>query len=101
MLTVAEALMVSCNDAMMQIAAKMGATTFTRYMDAFGFGQKTGIDLPGEADAKGLVRSASEMNSAQQKPGHNTAEFQRCFRCRIIWAWEKRRFRRWAVPPAC
>ena len=63
MLTAAEALMVSCNDAMMQIAAKMGATTFTRYMTAFGFGQKTGIDLPGEADAKGLVRSASEMNS--------------------------------------
>ena len=30
MLTVAEALMVSCNDAMMQIAAKMGATTFTQ-----------------------------------------------------------------------
>ncbi|MFR5732969.1 MAG: hypothetical protein ACLUD2_14470 [Clostridium sp.] len=33
-------------------------------MTAFGFGQKTGIDLPGEADAKGLVRSASEMSSA-------------------------------------
>lgn len=41
--------MVSCNDALMQIAAKMGATTFTRYMNAFCFGQKTGIDLPGEA----------------------------------------------------
>lgn len=48
--------MVSCNDAMMQIAAKMGATTFTRYMTAFGFGQKTGIDLPGEADAKDCAK---------------------------------------------
>lgn len=80
MLTVAEALMVSCNDAMMQIAAKMGATTFTRYMDAFGFGQKTGIDLPGEADAKGLVRSASEMNSADLA----TNSFGQNYNCSMI-----------------
>lgn len=80
MLTVAEALMVSCNDAMMQIAAKMGATTFTRYMNAFGFGQKTGIDLPGEADAKGLVRSASEMNSADLA----TNSFGQNYNCSMI-----------------
>ena len=80
MLTVAEALMVSCNDALMQIAAKMGATTFTRYMNAFGFGQKTGIDLPGEADAKGLVRSASEMNSADLA----TNSFGQNYNCSMI-----------------
>ena len=80
MLTAAEALMVSCNDAMMQIAAKMGATTFTRYMTAFGFGQKTGIDLPGEADAKGLVRSASEMNSADLA----TNSFGQNYNCSMI-----------------
>ena len=80
MLTVAEALMVSCNDAMMQIAAKMGVTTFTRYMTAFGFGQKTGIDLPGEADAKKLVRSASEMYSADLA----TNSFGQNYNCSMI-----------------
>lgn len=80
MLTVAEALMVSCNDAMMQIAAKTGAETFARYMSSFGFGEKTGIDLPGESDAKGLVRSASEMNSADLA----TNSFGQNYNCSMI-----------------
>ena len=45
---VCESLMESCNDVMMQIAAKMGTNTFVDYVNNFGFGQKTGIDLPGE-----------------------------------------------------
>lgn len=80
MLTVAEALMVSCNDAMMQIAAKTGTETFARYMSSFGFGEKTGIDLPGESDAKGLVRSASEMNSADLA----TNSFGQNYNCSMI-----------------
>lgn len=80
MLTVAEALMVSCNDAMMQIAAKTGAQTFARYMSSFGFGEKTGIDLPGEADAKGLVRSADQMNSADLA----TNSFGQNYNCSMI-----------------
>ncbi len=64
MLTVAEALMgflQRCHDA---DRSQDRSETFARYMSSFGFGEKTGIDLPGESDAKGLVRSASEMNSA-------------------------------------
>ncbi len=48
-LDLAGSLMVSCNDAMMQIGKKMGAPQFLKYQKTYGFGAKTGIDLPGEA----------------------------------------------------
>ena len=44
-----KALMKSCNDVMMQMAADLGVNKFTKYVRSFGFGAKTGIDLPGEA----------------------------------------------------
>ncbi len=47
--TVSDALKNSCNDALMQIAQKMGAVNFQKYQKLFGFGSRTGIDLPGEA----------------------------------------------------
>jgi stage V sporulation protein D (sporulation-specific penicillin-binding protein) len=47
-LTLGEALMYSCNDALMQIAREEGKDIFFRYQNSFGFGQKTGVDLPGE-----------------------------------------------------
>ena len=61
LLTVTEALMVSCNDAMMQISSKMGIDKFTKYMDIFGFGKKTGVDLPGEADTSTLIHTRDNM----------------------------------------
>ena len=64
--TLADALKNSCNDAMMQIGAAMGAEQFIQYQKEFGFGQKTGIDLPGEAssiifnkDSMGVTELAS------------------------------------------
>ena len=54
-----ETLMVSCNDAMMQIAAKLGIQRFAKYQKLFGMGQKTGIDLPGEA--YGLIYNSDNM----------------------------------------
>lgn len=48
-LNVCQALMESCNDALMQMSADLGGKKFLRYIDDFGFGKKTGIDLPGEA----------------------------------------------------
>lgn len=59
--TIEESLMVSCNDAMMQIAAKTGAKRFTKYQHMFGFGTKTGIDLPGEADTSTLIYTEDTM----------------------------------------
>ncbi len=39
----------SCNPAMIEMAQKMGVETFYKYQRDFGFGEKTGIDLPAEA----------------------------------------------------
>ena len=43
-----EALAISCNLAMVDINQRMGANLFYRYRGYFGFGELTGIDLPGE-----------------------------------------------------
>lgn len=48
--TIAQSIENSCNDALMQIAAKEGAATFDKYQVRFGFGQMTNIDIPGEPD---------------------------------------------------
>ncbi|WP_331666618.1 peptidoglycan D,D-transpeptidase FtsI family protein [Lacrimispora sp.] len=55
LITVEEGLMKSCNVVMMRIAQQMGKEKFYKYQQIFGFGSKTGIDLPGEADNKTLV----------------------------------------------
>ncbi len=47
-ITLTQALMFSCNDALMQIVEKEGTKLFTSYQKYFGFGGRTGIDLPGE-----------------------------------------------------
>lgn len=39
----------SCNPVFMAIAERLGAQTFYDYLQRFGFREKTGIDLPGEA----------------------------------------------------
>ena len=43
-----QALSNSCNPAFMQIGQAVGAEKFWEYYQAFGFSEKTGIDLPGE-----------------------------------------------------
>ena len=58
-LTTGQAIMKSCNSALMQMAQRIGIDDFRNYMRIYNFGQKTGIDLPGEAS--GLVLDASEM----------------------------------------
>lgn len=60
-LTVEQSLMKSCNDAMMQMSARLGTELFAKYQKIFGLGQKTGIDLPGEADTSGLIYTAENM----------------------------------------
>lgn len=47
-LSLAQTLMYSCNDALMQIAAAEGRDIFYSYQKHFMLGCKTGIDLPGE-----------------------------------------------------
>ena len=62
--TLKRALENSCNVALMQIGESMGAEEFTRYQELFGFGEMTGIDLPGEASTEGLLYEAENMDAA-------------------------------------
>jgi stage V sporulation protein D (sporulation-specific penicillin-binding protein) len=62
--TIAEALSNSCNDALMQMVRVIGADTFADYQSIFGFGQKTGIDLTGEASTATLIYSKADLHSA-------------------------------------
>ena len=45
-----QAICNSCNPAFIQMGQLIGMNKFCQYYQGFGFSQKTGIDLPGEAD---------------------------------------------------
>lgn len=45
-----QAICNSCNPAFIQIGQLVGMNKFNQYYQGFGFSQKTGIDLPGEAE---------------------------------------------------
>lgn len=59
--TLEDVLMDSCNDAIMQMTYGIGIKNFTRYQEIFNFGQRTGIDLPGETSAAGLIYTEDNM----------------------------------------
>ena len=44
-----EGVINSCNPVFMDIAERLGAEVFYKYMNLFGFSERTGVDLPGEA----------------------------------------------------
>ena len=60
---ICQALMNSCNDVLMQLGAKLGRLKFLEYNNDFGFGKKTGIDLPGESS--GGVFTAETMHAVE------------------------------------
>ena len=62
--TLKQAIANSCNVALMEAAALIGPEEFTKYQHIFGFGEYTGIDLPGEADAANLLHDAATMQPA-------------------------------------
>ena len=61
----------SCNPAMMDIAARLGGVKFAQYQRLFGFGSKTGIDLPSEEN--GIIKKSdmSETDVATNAFGQN------------------------------
>ncbi|MFV0528721.1 MAG: peptidoglycan D,D-transpeptidase FtsI family protein [Lachnospiraceae bacterium] len=61
--TLAQVVANSCNDAMMQIAEKMGAESYLEQISIMNYGAKTGIDLPGEAT--GVLHTADTMGSVE------------------------------------
>lgn len=49
----------SCNVGFAELGRRLGAEKLISYARKFGFGQKTGVDLPGEA--KGIVKNAANV----------------------------------------
>ena len=62
-ISLAQSLMYSCNDAMMQLAATEGKELFYDYQKHFLLGSKTGIDLPGET--AGELISLNQLNRTE------------------------------------
>ena len=65
--TVRGALKYSCNDAIAQMSDQLNTSAFLSYIHKFGFGERTGIELP--AETKGSVKDTSDKYwSARSKP---------------------------------
>lgn len=79
-LSLEESLMQSCNVAMMRIGSMLGAERFAKYQAIFGFGDKTGIDLPGEADTSSLIYQAEDMGPTELA----TNTFGQTYNCTMI-----------------
>ena len=58
-----QALMNSCNPVFIGLGQKLGVDTYYNYLDKFGFLNKTGIDLPGEA--KGIFLDKSKVGPVE------------------------------------
>lgn len=73
--TLAKAIEESCNMTMIQVGQELGAEKFLKYIKAFGFGKKTGIELYGESI--GIVpksyKDISKVNLATMSYGHSIA----------------------------
>lgn len=76
--TLADSLKNSCNDALMQIAAAMGDSEFLQYQKNFGFGSRTGIDLPGEAS--GIIFTEDSMGVTELA----SSSFGQGFTCTML-----------------
>lgn len=55
-----DAMTNSCNPAFVQIGQRLGVENFSKFFKSYGFTEKTGIDLPGEADS--IYHSADNMS---------------------------------------
>ena len=59
----ATAMLNSCNPAFVQIGQRLGKEEFCEYFEAFGFTERTGIDLPSEATS--IYMPLSRMGSVE------------------------------------
>jgi cell division protein FtsI (penicillin-binding protein 3) len=61
-MTVAQILARSSNIGAVEIGLRIGATKFSKWIEKFGFGQKTGVQFP--AEEQGIVPKLSEYSGA-------------------------------------
>lgn len=64
-LTLTGSIVHSCNDVIMQLSDRIGAASFIQMQKLFGFGQLTGIDLPGEASCAATIYTADTMGPVE------------------------------------
>lgn len=69
--TLVQGTMNSCNPFFIYLGQLLGTETFFDYFEAFGFTQKTGIDLPGESQSIYHNRDMSLMDLAVESFGQN------------------------------
>ena len=67
----------SCNVGLMHIAEAIGYDDFIRYQHIFGFGEYTGIDLPGEGYTGSLLHNKETMHEVELA----TCSFGQGFNC--------------------
>ena len=60
--TLSDGIANSCNVVMMHIASAIKAKELSKYQSIFGFGQETGVDLPGEAS--GIIYDVDDINAS-------------------------------------
>ena len=75
-----QALASSCNVAFINIGQSMGAERFAKYQRLFNIGQKTGIDLPGEASCEGLLFSEDQLDEVNLA----TNAFGQCYNVTML-----------------
>ena len=78
--TVTQVVENSCNDGMMQIAAKMGPELFWDYLENYGFFDSTGIDLYGEGTSVFWPGGEEFFTSIYGETSLATASFGQTFK---------------------
>ncbi|MCM1115717.1 MAG: penicillin-binding transpeptidase domain-containing protein [Clostridium sp.] len=71
----------SCNPFFITVGQKLGVHNYFKYFDGFGFTQKTGIDLPGEASPQYYTEdqySLVELSSASMGQTNSISPIQVC-----------------------
>ena len=79
-ITAKDAVAQSCNVAFMEIGKLLGPEKFVKYQQLHNLGQKTGIDLPGEASCEGLLYTADQLGEIELA----TSAFGQCYNVTMI-----------------
>lgn len=67
-----QGIMNSCNPVFMEIGARVGAKRFYEYFDKLGLNERTGVDLPGEANSiKHKLENVGEVELATMSFGQS------------------------------
>lgn len=63
--TIRDVIQHSCNIGMIQVSTHVSIRSYLQYQKAYGLGQRTGIDLPGEATAEYLIYNEDNMGPVE------------------------------------